>query len=147
MVIREASIDDIDQIQSLSKHWNDDETEAGYDVLAKYIDNEIVICAEEDGEIFGITMLEENIDGSMHIARLFVHPDYRDEGIGSEMMDMVAGYLDDNCTTAFASVASRNPAISLYKRYNFKETDAYKPPFEHQIAFERIPSNEDDLAL
>lgn len=146
MEIREASMEDIEQIQELSAHWNGDGQPVDSYILEKYLDSEIVICADDGENIFGVTMLEQNADGSMHIARFFVHPDYRDDGIGSEMMDVVTEYLDDNCTTAFASVALTNPAMNLYERYGFAETNAYKAPYEDQIAMEREPAS-DDLTL
>ncbi len=99
-----------------------------------------MLCALEDEEIIGLIILQENTDQSIHIARFFVHPDFRDSGVGSEMMEKASALLDEDMTHAFASVASTNPALTLYKRYGFQETHSFKPPSDEYIALERIPT-------
>ena len=142
MAIKYATIDDLEQIHALSAFWDEVNAEpVDFDVLRGYVELETVICAEDDENIVGITMLEENTDQSIHVARFFVHPDFRDNGIGSEMMDKVTSILDHNCTTAFTSVAMTNPAINLYERYGFIESSSFAPPTDEHIVFAREPSS------
>tara|TARA_R110002072_G_scaffold271235_1_gene431204 strand:+ start:447 stop:875 length:429 start_codon:yes stop_codon:yes gene_type:complete len=141
MPIKNATLDDLDEIHDLSVLWDeDDEKGVEFDILEDYIVTEQVLCAtSDDDKIVGIIILSENTDSSMHIARFFVHPDYRDEGIGTDMLEQAVSILDESCTSAFASVAETSPALRLYERFNFKKTHKFTPPTEDYIALEREP--------
>lgn len=140
MSIIKADISNLDQIVALSEMWNDDSTPAHAEIMERYITSETVFCAIEDDEILGIVMLEENSDGSQHLARLFVHPDYRNDGIGSEMMESVTTLLDETCTKSFLSVSNTSPSQSLYERFGYTETDTFKAPDKNYVPMVREPS-------
>ena len=85
-------------------------------------------------------ILEQNVDESLHVARFFVHPDERDNGLGSEMMDNLVKLLDQTCTQSFLSVSPSNPVVDLYERYGYKETSTFKPPSNNYLAMIRVPN-------
>lgn len=143
MPIIKADISNLDQIIELSGMWNDNITHTDVGIMETTLESEIVFCAIEDEELIGVAMLEENVDGSQHIARLFVHPDYRDCGIGTEIMEKVTKLLDETCTKSFLSVSSTNPAYDFYERFGYTETDTFKPPNEDYTPMVREP----DLSL
>ncbi len=140
MPVRLATLDDLDEIQDLSAFWDEQNAEpVRAEILADYIENDRVFCVQEEEDILGVTIVSQNADKSVHIARFFVHPDYQGEGLGSEMMTEVTALLDEECTPAFASVAGTNPAMSLYERFGFEETDSFNPPTDEHIALMRAP--------
>lgn len=140
MTLKKATIADIDKIKELSSLWNDDGIPVDTDILESYLEYEIVFCSVEDDEIIGIMILEKNLDESLHVARFFVHPDERDNGLGSELMDNLVNLLDQTCTQSFLSVSRNNPAVDLYERYGYKETSIFKPPSSNYIAMTRVPN-------
>lgn len=143
MPIIKADISQLDQIIELSEMWNGDVMPVDTNIIEEYLTSEIVFCAIEDEKLLGIAMLEENTDGSQHIARLFVHPDYRDCGIGTEIMEEITSLLDETCTKSFLSVSKTNPAYDLYEQFGYKETNAFKPPSKDHVPMAREP----DLSL
>ncbi len=140
MPIVRADISNLDQVIALSEMWNDDATPLRAEIIEQYLASEIVFCAIEGEEVLGIIILEENSDGSQHLARLFVHPDYRDDGIGSEMMETVTKLLDETCTKSFLSLSNTHPAYDFYGRFGYTETDTFKPPSEDYIPMVREPN-------
>ncbi|MGH1378261.1 MAG: GNAT family N-acetyltransferase [Alphaproteobacteria bacterium] len=143
MPIVKAGISQLDQIVELSSMWNGDSTPVDPDIIEKYLTSEIVFCAIDNEELIGVAILEQNMDSSQHIARLFVHPDYREYGVGTELMEEVTRLLDETCTKSFLSVSDRNPAHDFYKRFGYKKTDEFKAPSPDHIPMIREP----DLGL
>lgn len=138
MSARLATLRDSRGICALSKEWTEDAEPLERDVIAEYIHDQAAYCIEDEGDVFGVLLLNHNADGSIHIGRLFVHPDYRDEGYGSELM---ACFIEDNLaqksTAAYISINEDHPAIPFYRRFGFVETNDYKPPKKGQIAMIR----------
>ncbi len=69
MEIREASMEDIEQIQELSAHWNGDGQPVDSYILEKYLDSEIVICADDGENIFGVLFQHCNAENILTIIR------------------------------------------------------------------------------
>lgn len=140
MPIVRADISNLDQVIALSEMWNDDAMPVHAEIIERYLTSETVFCAIEDENVLGIAMLQENSDGSQHLARLFVHPDYRDAGIGSEMMEAVTKLLDETCTKSFLSLSNNHSAYDFYERFGYAETDTFKSPSEDYIPMVREPN-------
>ena len=140
MPIVRANISNLDQIIALSEMWNDDATPVHAEIIERYLTSETVFCAIEDEEVLGIAILEENSDNSQHLARLFVHPDYRDDGIGSEMMESVTKLLDETCTKSFLSLSNTHPAYEFYERFGYTETDTFESPSDDYTPMVREPN-------
>ena len=140
MAIVKADISNLNQIVELSRMWNDDKIPVHADIIERYLTSETVFCAIEDDDVMGVVILQENSDGSQHLARLFIHPDYRDDGIGHEMMETVTKLLDETCTKSFLSLSNTSPAHSLYESFGYVETDTFDAPDEDYIPMIREPN-------
>lgn len=138
--IYHAEHDDIRDIRALSKIWDDAGEGVDTHIIQEYVEMETVLCARDENEdLVGVIIMEENADSSMHISRFFVHPDYQGHGIGSALLDEATDILDQGCKRAFLSVAYTNPAKELYERYDFHRTDSFRPPSDDYAPMMREP--------
>jgi ribosomal protein S18 acetylase RimI-like enzyme len=67
----------------------------------------------------GISYEREN--QTLHICRMFVHPDYFRRGIASLLINFVSDLEDDAVERTVTTATKNTPAIHLYKRHSFKE--------------------------
>lgn len=136
MPIRKAHDEDIDALSALVDIWDEEEFESqdtDLRLIEDYIKDGMVFLyttEEDEDAILGVMVVSDNYD-YMNLQTLYVHPDYRGEGIGSEMMDKFTDFLNSRSLSAFLEVDAQNPAIALYERYGFKEDSRYKMPEGH----------------
>jgi ribosomal-protein-alanine N-acetyltransferase len=126
--IKEEDIDDILDISSLSFaiSWSKDSyIQELTNPIARYlvvkIDNKTV------GFIGTWIILDE-----AHITNIAIHPNYRKQGIASELLTKFLNYCKGQGCRAFTlEVRSGNKAAqALYKKYNFKEAGIRKGYYE-----------------
>lgn len=126
--MKEEDIDDILDISSLSFaiSWSKDSyIQELTNPIAKYlvvkIDNKIV------GFIGTWIILDE-----AHITNIAIHPNYRKQGIASELLTKFLNYCKSQGCRAFTlEVRSGNKAAqALYKKHNFKEDGIRKGYYE-----------------
>lgn len=136
MPIRKAQAKDITALSGLVEIWDEEEFES-QDTDLRLIENYIAdgmvfiyTTEEDDDAILGVMVAADNYD-YMNLLTLYVHPDYRGEGIGSKMMDKFTDFLNNRSMSAFLEVDAENPAVSLYERYGFKQDARYKMPEGH----------------
>lgn len=94
------------------------------------LDREVAIVAVEDGEIIGAIwerLLDEDNKGYAFYKNSFseliisIEPNYRDRGIGNQLMSVfVEKLLELNREGISLSVSYGNNAIHLYKKFGFK---------------------------
>ena len=124
-MIRLAYIDDIQALSDFSCTWDEDDPEPLNDeLIANYIADGSLYCAEEDDEIVGAMILIDNGARRVQLSRLFVHEDYRGDGIGSAFMGQLTEHMDrQGLKTAFVTVSLNNDdAMSFYERHGFQDT-------------------------
>ncbi len=94
-------------------------------VFAKYF------VAVKDGRVLGYGGMWIIIDEA-HITNIAVHPSYRGEGVGDNILKaMIAQCGAQRVTAMTLEVRSSNePAKNLYKKYGFKEEGIRKAYYE-----------------
>ena len=125
MPVYKARPKDIDDLLALAEIWDQEEENlhpTNPQKLENYIHDNMVYLYREDreDEVLAAMIIDETYD-TINLKTFYVHPDYRSEGIGKNMMDGFTNMLDQGCMKAFLEVEKHNPAISLYKRFGFKE--------------------------
>lgn len=129
MPVYKAYKEDIDDLLSLSKIWDEEEENPSPthpQKLEESIEDGMVFLYRDDEEdennLLAAMILDENSE-LVFLKTVYVHPDYRGEGIGHEMLDAFTEMLDKRAISAFLEVDEHNPAIELYEKYGFKETE------------------------
>lgn len=102
----------------------------GYEILPlkqtvedveKAFESNIILKYIEKGKIIGSVRAYEK-EGTCHISRLMVHPDYQDRGIGRELMKEIESVFKNARFELFtASINTKN--VTFYQKLGYK---AYK---------------------
>ena len=153
MEIRDATDDDHDAIREVARetwHATYDELDAetiDETVAEWYADDELdaaiegwyadgglaleldaletdFLVAEVDGEVVGFTHgIVQGDEGD--VLRMYVHPDYQGEGIGSALHERLAERLEDADVERIRALdlASNDAAREFYEKHGFEETD------------------------
>jgi len=93
--------------------------------------NCIGMIAEHDERIVGV-MVYELLKGSLHVLNFAVHPEYRRQGVGSQMTDKLASKLSQQRrTTCVLEVRETNLAAQLFfSRQGFIAGDVLRGHYE-----------------
>ena len=138
MPIIKANISYMDQIMELFEVWEDEEADASISLntIETNINDEMVYINIPDDEdiISGIMILSDSYK-YINLSDLYVHPDYRGDGTGSQLLETLTELLDNRCINAFLKVADDNSAQFLYERFGFKQTKIFEQ--ESFIGMER----------
>lgn len=148
MVIKKASISDLEQLYSLTKscakhmidngifQWN--EKYPSKEVLQKDIELEQIWKLEENETIVGIIVLTEIEDfeyknvkwltenyKNLYIHRLAVHPNFQRKGYAQKLMDFAENYSkENNYTSIRLDTFSQNKRnLVFYKKRNYKKLE------------------------
>jgi ribosomal protein S18 acetylase RimI-like enzyme len=123
MTLRKARPSDLDEIMALEEAaWNDPDIPSSEDQWRTYLTDEIVFCAMTEDGIGGVILATYEVDGSLLVDKLFVHPDYQGEGLGEELLRKFIAIQNRECAKAFLYVADYNlPAQRLFKKTGFRE--------------------------
>ncbi|KAB1197571.1 MULTISPECIES: GNAT family N-acetyltransferase [Haloferax] len=143
MTIRAATEDDIDAIRLVAKRsWETDYPEiltretidAGVEdwyareqiVDALVPARSLLLVADHDDSVVGFahaTWSSDEHEG--YILRLYVHPDHRRQGVGSELLERIRADLSsDGVERLNAMVLAENePGITFYEQFGFEFVD------------------------
>lgn len=149
MPIRKAKPQDLDLMINIIETWDqEEENEFPTDVnkMIDYITDGGVLLYfnEEKEEPIGVMIFSDNSQ-YLNLSTLYVHPDYRSEGIGTKLLNKFVDILNTRCTEAFLEVDANNPAIDLYERFGFKEDSRYQVS-THRIVMTRPITPHDELS-
>ena len=86
-----------------------------------------LLLAEVDGEIAGTISLRKIREDAGEIKRMYVKPKFRGKKLGNLMVEKVISISEENgFSKLFLDTSSfMSSAVSLYKKYGFKEIDSY----------------------
>ena len=86
-----------------------------------------LLLVEVDGEIAGTISLRKIREDAGEIKRMYVKPKFRGKKLGNLMVEKVISISEENgFTKLFLDTAIfMSSAVSLYKKFGFKEIDSY----------------------
>lgn len=149
MPIRKATLDDLDLLTNLFEISNlEDKNGLATDVyeIKKNISEGAIYLYHKEGNEYPLgVMIALDLQNLLNLHTMYVLPDHRSEGIGSEFLKKLTEILDTSCTDAFLKVRAHNPAIRLYERFGFREDNKYETSTSI-IAMTRC-SRPEDLSL
>lgn len=143
LVIQKMKKDDLDQVvdieeKSFSDPWN-------RSFFSQDIDNEsaLSLVARADENVVGYICLWKILE-EIQISNVAVSPGYRRRGIGQKMMEKMLTLAQERGwkKITLGVRISNLPAISLYKKFGFREAgrtkDYYRLPQEDALILERV---------
>ena len=86
-----------------------------------------LLLVEVDGEIAGTISLRKIREDAGEIKRMYVKPTFRGKKLGNLMVEKVISISEENGFSKLFLDTSlfMSSAVSLYKKYGFKEIDSY----------------------
>ena len=86
-----------------------------------------LLLVEVDGKIAGTISLRKIREDAGEIKRMYVKPKFRGKKLGNLMIEKVISISEENGFSKLFLDTSlfMSSAVSLYKKYGFKETDSY----------------------
>ena len=86
-----------------------------------------LLLVEVDGEIAGTISLRKIREDAGEIKRMYVKPKFRGKKLGNLMVEKVISISEENGFSKLFLDTSlfMSSAVSLYKKYGFKEIDSY----------------------
>ena len=123
------------QVHEIHVNWRPDlfisvDEAINKDELEELINNEEIYVAKENNNIVGyiiIEIMEKNnrkmrYRKILEISNLGVEENYRNKGIGTELLNFIKNKaLENNCTDLYLTVNEENKnAIKLYEKFGFK---------------------------
>ena len=87
-----------------------------------------LLLVEVDGEIAGTISLRKIREDAGEIKRMYVKPKFRGKKLGNLMVEKVISISEENGFSKLFLDTSlfMSSAVSLYKKYGFKEIDSYQ---------------------
>lgn len=98
--------------------WGDTDTTATKEGLENSLYSVAVV---ENGKVIAIGRVIGDGGLYFYIQDLMVHPDFQHKGIGSKIMSMLKGYIENNAKPgAFIALMAAKGLESYYKRFGFQ---------------------------
>ena len=88
------------------------------EVIDEYKCGTILKMVAENNVIIG-SVRAKKVDGTVHIGKLMVHPDYRGKGFGTKLLIEIEQYFPDSRYELFTSTKSVDN-IRLYQKLGYK---------------------------
>ncbi|MFC7045685.1 GNAT family N-acetyltransferase [Halobacteriaceae archaeon GCM10025711] len=139
MNVRPATADDVEGIRRVAQaSWNDDyptilSRETVDDAVDEWYDPErmreelqrsvtVSFVADADGDVVGFSHALWNREDGV-VFRLYVHPDHRHRGIGTELLDRTCDELFDRDVDAVRAMvlAENELGNAFYRHYGFEK--------------------------
>ena len=93
----------------------------------------IVLKLIENKRIIGSVRAHEG-DDRVYIGRLIVHPEYRNKGYGTKLLNTIETYFQNRTFELFTSSKSENN-LNLYRKNGYKEFKREKAPNDLEMVF------------
>jgi GNAT superfamily N-acetyltransferase len=124
--IKKASIHHLPPLFNMFYSFFDEKAEQLPDEkeLGNWIENKNVLIYEEDNQIGGF-LIYEIIGSTLYLRYWFVHPDFREKGVGSKLFNEFETKGKDTNRHLFWVIRSNENAIKRYKHYGFVEEKMY----------------------
>ena len=149
MQIRRAAPSDFLAIAALDREaWKESDNSEfipdGEHIWRLWMEHAIVFCAEVDAQIVGAILAFPCMNGLYCIHKVFVQKNFRGQGIGSQMFEVLLEDIDEQNLSTFLTVAPDNEAaIALYEKWGFTErrfVEGYYRPVENRYVLSRKPN-------
>lgn len=120
MDITKATLEDIKTLEDLNDKFFH-ENGRDWEKLVSGKNSEMFLL-EENHNIIGFTGLSySDWNGTARIINIFVHPDHRKKGYGSQLIKYLQNYLKNkNYRTLIAEAPSLNSVLSVYLKNSFR---------------------------
>ena len=89
------------------------------DVTEEYNNGIILKMTDESNVIIGSVRAKEN-NGTVYIGKLFVHPEHRQKGCGTQLLNEIESYFPDKRYELFTSTRSKDN-IRLYQKLGYEK--------------------------
>jgi GNAT superfamily N-acetyltransferase len=124
--IKEASRHHLIPLNNMLHSFFDEKAEQLPDEkeLVNWIENKNVLIYEEDNQIGGF-LIYEIIGNTLYLRYWFVHPDFRENRVGSKLFNEFETKGKDTNRHLFWVIRSNENAIKRYKHYGFVEEKMY----------------------
>ena len=130
LVIKRANVENAAQIldlqklafQSQARIYDDYELPPLTQTLEEIqddFDRKVVLMAEIDGKITGSVRAHIE-DGTCHIARLIVHPDFQNQGIGTELMAEIEEVFSEAERFELFTGHRSEKSLHLYRKIGYE---------------------------
>lgn len=107
-------------------------------------DRMVMFKAVIDGQIVGSVRGQE-LDGTCHIGRLIVHPDFQNRGIGNKLMDALEGHFTHVKRFELFTGHLSDPALHVYRKRGYVDFKRKELDTHTLIYLEKIVGKEADL--
>jgi ribosomal protein S18 acetylase RimI-like enzyme len=149
--IERANVEDVPEIkQVLSETWRatyssflsqatiDTVTSVWHspDQLAAEIQNPRIFFAvakKGDGTIIALTTVGQISDDTVVLSRLYVHPQYQRQGIGSQLLQAGITAFPTARTIRLEVEENNRPAYTFYHNHGFRETESKEERVEGDV--------------
>lgn len=120
MNIRKTTAEDAPKINDLSTQFSFEQDRDWNKLISSEISEMFVL--EENNQIIGFTGLKyHDWNKTVQIIDVFVHPDYRNQGKGKELVKYLINHLrGKDYRTLLAEAPSLNSVLSLYLKSGFR---------------------------
>jgi anthranilate synthase component 2 len=131
IAIEEAAVEDAGEILTLQKRAFRSEAERYDDYtlppltqtleeIRADFEQQHVLKATIEGEIIGSVQAHVE-NGTCHVARLVVHPDYQSQGIGTRLMHAIESAFDGAERFEIFTGDKSDPTLQLYQKLGYEE--------------------------
>ncbi|MFP4424352.1 MAG: GNAT family N-acetyltransferase [Candidatus Woesearchaeota archaeon] len=121
MEIKQASLENLDEIEKLSKKFNFEINRNWKDLISS--DNKRMFILLDNNTIVGFSgLIEHNWNNTIQISNIFIHPNYRNKDLAKKLIQYdidAAKKTSSRCLIAEAP--SLNPVKNLYEKMGFRK--------------------------
>ena len=106
------------------------------DWLAAEIQNPRIyfgVAKREDGAIIGLTTVGQITDDTVVVGRLYIHPQYQRQGIGSQLLEAGMTSFPAAHTIRLEVEESNQSAYTFYHNHGFRETESKEERVEGEV--------------
>lgn len=124
MDIIQAKLEHLEKIEKLSKKFNF-ETDRNWKGLVSSDNKRLFILLDNDtiDTIIGFSgLIEHEWNNTLQISNIFIHPDYRNKGLASKLIQyVIAEAKKTSFRCLIAESPSLNPVTKLYEKMGFRK--------------------------